>query len=393
MSDIEFKGDFYAQSPEEFKRIKIAALKAGYKGQELTSHPENKVTGRGQFLTLKEPVYVRKGKCGFCGSLIDILGIYSHGRKCECCGKTIYQKYEKGGLITFFFRNFSGERSFDIFSDVTLRIHSYDIDQHILRFETAIPRSAKYGKQKRKKVLEIMEKNRDAYNIIEIGKKKVYSFYYPFNGMMNELTRINTSEVRNRKGGFPSGPQNCTSVQILNGVEYSEHCFDNELPMVTSFHLYRDWKVEKTPSEIMRRAGLTSSPEYFSGRGPGDITAKHLTKIHKLIKEYKGDEAAANFVEMIKGTEDMSATSIVKRYNRLGANNWKWLPEWNEAQKERDNNIAIDTENPMQMFATIASALSNSRGIVKMMGDFGMFGSTEHSIGESIRHEFLNSIK
>ena len=359
---IEFKGDFYAKSPEEFKQIKIAALKAGYKGIEMSNGPREKSSGRGQFLTLEAPRYERKGKCGYCGSLIDICGIYAHGRKCECCGKTIYQKYEKGGLITFFFRDFEDGNKVDIFGDITLRIHSFETDKNILRFEMNIPRDGKYGKQKRSRVLEILKNNRSAYNIIEIGKKKVYTFYYPFNGMMNDLTRINTSEVRNRKGGHPSGPRNCSVVQILDGKEYSEHASFSgifaELPMPTSFHIYRDWKIEKTMSTMCSRSGINLRPEYYSGRSAGDITSDHLFKLYNQIKDNKGENASKAFLKLIEGTYDLSATNLTRKFIKLERNNYEWSDSENT---EKETNVELDGSS-VNAFATIVSVMSGPYG-------------------------------
>ena len=397
-SEIKITGDMYANSPEEFKAIKLAALKLGYTGKEMTSHPENKVTGRGQFLKMGEPNFVRKGKCGFCNSLIDVYGIYGHNRKCEVCKKTISRNYCVGDLITFFFRN---EHS--VWNDITLRIHSMDEKARIMRFDSAIPREGKYRKQDRKKVLEALAQNKDAYQEITIGKKKVYSFYYPFNGMMNELTKINTSETRNRKGTGRAGFKHCSVVNIMFGQEYSEFSFKDEYPMPETFHIYRDWKVEKTIHEMCRRANINSRPEYYSGHPAGDIEAKHLTKLYDLIKRFKGDEAASNFVKMIEGTQDMAATSLTKRILKLDSLNYKWDASLNEAQKESDN-IELDG-TPMQALGTMMSMVSKTGlGAViyggiggEMKGDFkevfkSVNGMMEYSRSHSIKTDFLNSI-
>jgi hypothetical protein len=399
-SEIKITGDMYANSPEEFRAIKSAALKLGYTGEEMRSHPDNKVTWRGQFLKMREPNFIRKGKCGYCNSLIDVYGIYSHDRKCECCGKIIYKKYEKGGLLSFIFQH--GENG--IFDDVTLRIHSLDVDKKIIRFEPEIPRFGRYGNQKRKKTLEILERHKHDYVRVQIGKKSVYSFYYPFNGCINELTKINTTEVRNRKGSFPSGPRNCSVVNIMFGVEYSEHTFRDEYPYPETFHIYRDWKVEKSISELCSRANISSRPEYYSGRPAGDITETHLTKLHELIKKFKGDEAASNFVEMIKGTQDFAATSLVKRILKLASLNYKWDSKLDEEQKQGDN-IELDG-TPMQAMATMMSVFSKTglgAIITKTGGEFEGFkgfgevwsdinGRIEYSRSCSIKTQFLNSI-
>jgi hypothetical protein len=396
-SEIKITGDMYANSPEEFKEIKRAALKLGYTGKELTSYPSNKVTRQGQFLKMNAPNFERKGKCGYCNSLISVYGIYGHNRKCEVCNKLIYKSYKKGDLITFFFRN-----DFSVWDDITLRIHSMDEKSHIMRFEPEIPRTAKYGTQKKKKVLEILEKNKDAYVRIQIGKKNVYSFYYPFNGSMNELTKINTSSTRNSDGSGKGGFQKCSAVTIMFGKEYSEFSFRDEYPMPETFHLYRDWKTEKSIKELCRRANISSSPEYYSGRPPGDIDANHLIKLHDLIKIHKGEEAAKYFVQMIEGTVDFSATSLVKRILKLDKNDYTWGPGLDDEQKP-DDNIALDG-SPLQAMATMMSFFGKSglgAIVTKTGGEFaGSFnevlsdinGRIENTKSHFIKNEFLNKL-
>lgn len=397
--EVKITGDVYAQSKEEFKAIKLEALRLGYKGKEMTSYPENKATGVGQFLVMKEPNFVRKGKCGFCNSLIDVLGIYGHNRKCEVCKKTISKSYCPGDLITFFFRNNNS-----VFDDITLRIHSMDEGSKIMRFDSVIPREGKYRKQNKKKVLETLSKNKDSYTETKIGKKKVYSFYYPFNGMMNELTKINTSETRNRTGSGRAGFQYCSVVNIMFGKEYSEYAsysgMFNELPMPETFHIYRDWKVEKTIHEMIRRSGFNSRPEYYSGRPPGDITSNHLGKLNDLIKTHKGQEASTNFIKMIGATNDMSATSLIKRILKLDSLNYKWNSSLDEAQKQ-DDFVELDG-TAVQALGTFMSMASKSglgflfngetENVYKEILD-GVNDRVQYSRSNSIKTEFINSIK
>lgn len=396
-SEIKITGDMYANSPEEFREIKRAALKLGYTGVEMKSHPENKVTWQGQFLKMGEPNFERKGKCGYCNSLISIYGIYGHNRKCEVCNKLIYKSYKRGDLITFFFRN-----EFSVWDDVTLRIHSMDEKNHIMRFEPTIPRAAKYGRQNKKKTLEMLEKNKDSYTRVQIGKKLVYSFYYTFNGGLNELTKINTSSTRNHDGSGKGGFQKCSAVSIMFGKEYSEFSFKDEYPMPETFHLYRDWKTKKTIKELCRRANISSSPEYYSGRPPGDINADHLIKLYDLIKIHKGEEAAKYFVQMIEGTADFSATSLVKRILKLERNEYVWGPGLDEEQKPNDN-IELDG-NPLQAMATMMTLFSKTGlgAIVtktggEFYGDFkGIWSDVNDKIENSkshfIKNEFLNKL-
>lgn len=384
--NIKLTGDIYAKNPEEFKQYKMLALKEGYTAKEMTSYPENKPTGAGQFLVLGPTRIKSFGKCGFCNSLISNYGIYSHDRECEVCGEIVYKQYKKGDLITFYLR----ESRFDT---ITLRIHSIDKESCTIHFELTIPKYGRYGStQNSKKVKALLEENKNAWTYFENEKgKRFYSFYNQINGGMNEQTKINIADSRNYDGGSRSGFQKCSVVKIFDGKEYSEHAsfagmFGPSLPLPETFHIYRDWKVEKSISEILRRAGLTSRPEYFSGRGEGDITSEHLIKLHKLILEHKGVSAAENFVFMVKGINELTGTSFIKKVLKLDASKYKWQSDFNDSKILNDN-VELDMDNNLQVVATITSLLSKSRS-GSMSSIFGFNFSANTSIST-----FLNKIE
>jgi len=382
--EIKLTGDIYAKNPEEFKQYKMLALKEGYVAKEMTSYPENKVTKKGQFLVLGPTRIKSYGKCGFCNSLIDNYGIYSHNRKCESCGETIYQNYKKGDLITFYFR-----RTHD---SITLRVHSINKESCTIHFELAIPKYGRYGStQNSKKVKSILEENKDAWTYAENEKgKRFYSFYNKINGNMNEQTKINIADSRDYNGGHRAGFQKCSVVKILDGKEYSNHAsfsgIFSELPLPETFHIYRDWKVEKSIGELLHRVGLTSRPEYFSGRGEGDITSEHLKKLYNLIREYKGFLAAENFVAMVKGIHELTGTSFIRKVLHLDRLEYKWNSKLNDS-KTLNTNVEIDPDNNLQMFATVSALLSKSRS--KSVSE--IFGLNFHS--SSAVDKFLNEIE
>ena len=389
--DLKITGDFYAKSAAEFKAIKALALTLGYKGQEMKSHPEDEVLGTGQYLTMQEPYLIRKGKCGFCNSLIEIRGVYGHGRKCEVCGETICVKYKKNDLITFFFRN-SGSMH-----DITLRVYEYNDQDSIIHFYTQIPLQGRHGNQKIKQVKKVLQENKNSYTFYENRKgKRFYSFYYSGGGMLNEQCKINVCDSRDPERGESGGFKKCSVVKIMNGVEYSE--WDSfagmspKLPLPESFHIYRDWKVEKSIYELCHRAGISSRPEYYSGRGEngGDLNDKHLTKLYKLIKDFKGEEAAKEFVTMVENTKELSATAFIRRLLILDQNDYKWDSKYDVTQTENDD-VEIDPDNILSTVATMASLMSGRRG--RMKDVFNVFGYVNHSFTDNMKQMFLNSIK
>jgi len=391
-TEIKLTGDIYAKNPEEFKQYKMLALKEGYTSKELTSHPENKVTGMGQYLSLGETRMQRKGKCGYCNSLISNYGIFGHDRKCEVCGEVIYKKYIKGDLISFIFRGSKNEWLND---EITLRVHDVNMDNCVIHFELAIPKRGRYSRnQSHKNVLKMLDEHKDSWTYYENDKgKRFYSFYNRINGCMNEQTKINICESRRHDGGGGSGFQKCSVVKVFDGKEYSDWASFNgmfpELPMPESFHLYRDWKIEKTIGLILSRAGLTSRPEYFSGRGPGDITKEHLHKIYNMLLEYKGHTAAANFIQMVKGIKTLTGTGFIKSILKLDKNKYVWEDEFNPIETPKDDNIAFDENNIYQQMATMVSIIGSG----KMQNLYKVIGIQGDYQTESIIGNFLNEIE
>jgi len=83
----------------------------------------------------------------------------------------------------------------------------------------------------------------------------------------------------------------------------------------------------KTPiSELLSNTGLSSRPEYYSGRGAtrSDLNSEILEKIFQLIKNNYGSEAATQYSHMVRDMEKLSATDFLISLYNLQANDWKW---------------------------------------------------------------------
>jgi len=89
----------------------------------------------------------------------------------------------------------------------------------------------------------------------------------------------------------------------------------------------------KKLKEIIRNSGMSTSPEFYSGRGANliDLNGGILEKIYLSIENENGKEAASNYVNMIAGIKVMSATTFLQELYRLNNNNWKYLKTENNA--------------------------------------------------------------
>ena len=340
--------------------------KNGYKVDTKCTNLDKTPNKKYVFATLKEEV--RFGKCGYCGAVISVRGIHSHDRKCEECGRIIYKDYCRGDIVSFKFIN----EGFSVFDGtVSLRVAKVDTKNNYFYFHKTIPHyrrnsiTALEKKDMQGKIDAAVKRGEIEYVKIRDSTEYIRIFHQ-FNDMCIGDSPINIYETkgfskkphRNHGGGF----QNCDVVRIWEDKEYNEHDFfsDDKLPVAEHYHLYRDWLVEKNIHEICRRAGMTSSPEYYSGRGVnrGDLNEDHLIKIHNLIKRFHGDDQAAQFVEMVKDVDDMSATSFLMQLHNFFNGGLKHTPIKGHAREEMNDGIKVGSE--IGALCTVMSVLSRS---------------------------------
>jgi hypothetical protein len=97
---------------------------------------------------------------------------------------------------------------------------------------------------------------------------------------------------------------------------------------------------EKLSAEqIARQAGMSSRPEFYSGRGAilCDLNSEHLSKIHQLIQKGHGDEAAENFVKMVANMKDLAASNFLTCFYFLESRGW----EYTGFQSDLSGGIAV----------------------------------------------------
>lgn len=85
----------------------------------------------------------------------------------------------------------------------------------------------------------------------------------------------------------------------------------------------------KKAHEIVRNAGLSDMPEYYSGRGAilEDLNSITLEKIYREIDASFGNRASDSFVRMVADIPKLSATDFLISLYSLEANGWEYKKE------------------------------------------------------------------
>jgi len=106
--------------------------------------------------------------------------------------------------------------------------------------------------------------------------------------------------------------------------------------------------------EILREVNVCSRPGYYSGRGERDcdLNPQQLLRIHDLIREHHGEDAAKAMVSTVRALEECSATAFILALYALERNGWEYVKP-SEQQTYIDQGIG---EGGMlaQAFASLA---------------------------------------
>ncbi len=99
--------------------------------------------------------------------------------------------------------------------------------------------------------------------------------------------------------------------------------------------------------------GLNSG--YYTGRGPStsDINTKVLEGIYDGLKAEVSPQAAHNFVRLVDGLKDMSATLFILAFERFYRNGCKVI-DTRQDPKDRDDIRTYGTEAEAQDFTVFA---------------------------------------
>ena len=107
---------------------------------------------------------------------------------------------------------------------------------------------------------------------------------------------------------------------------------------------------------------MSTRPEHYSGRGAitSDLNHDILEGIWSGIKEHFGNEAAENFVQMVRGIRVISATTFLEELYMLAGKDWQYVSHEADTlgiaiAKDEDGNY-----NMASGLATVANMMSSS---------------------------------
>lgn len=112
-----------------------------------------------------------------------------------------------------------------------------------------------------------------------------------------------------------------------------------------------DLEGKLTALQIVNETGMSSRPEYYSGRGAMtcDLNSNQLLRIHGLIQREYGNDAAKNFVEMVANMRDLAVSNFLTCLYHLESRNWKYtgfqsdLPAGIAVEKHADGSYNLES--------------------------------------------------
>lgn len=130
--------------------------------------------------------------------------------------------------------------------------------------------------------------------------------------------------------------------------------------------------------DIIRDNRMSTSPEYYSGRGAtlSDLDGQILEGIHRGIQKVYGKNAAKNFVKMVADIKVLSATTFLQELYQLFYNDWKYTEK-----EEHASGIAVHKNDEGEY--------DESSAISGMLGIFAAMSNGDRDQTGSIRNGFL----
>lgn len=318
------KREHYVNDQAELDQALKTAVEFGYEHKPNSHEIDGESSGF--FLTLSEKKLGRYGKCGSCGKLQSVMGIYSHGRKCESCEEVIYLQYKKDDVLNF---SFVDERF--AMNRVNLKIYKIDKETCSIWFymDNLVDGRDLFGSysgSSPEETLKKLEEFKHCYGIVQErdSDKKFYMFYNTMQGMINSLTKINICDSKHFDG-TSSGMKNCKVVYMYEGKEYPEQGYkpEDKIPVMENFTIYKDWLINKNMNHFLHKVGINNSADFYSGSGMSNVDRLKISNLRTEIEKHKGFEAVQNFDLMLNDI-DMTASCLIKNLFHLERANYNW---------------------------------------------------------------------
>jgi len=280
---IEIANVLYVKTPKSLLNLLWKLKHLGYKiqSQRLSKYritPVKKYKMSGYPLWHAIQPTTLKGKCLECGALIDERDIYVHGRRCEVCGKVIYQEIVDGSPVSFLFHSGSSNEYFKygglsftakLWDEKNGWLYLYPQPQEFRR-PTLVGEEAQRYLQENSKLWESAEI--DSQKMIRVKYRKRYK------REENTIDMYETGHIYRK----------ATIVKLWHGREFFEY---EALPVQESISLVEAWHWAPLPvsstlhERILHAVNRSSEDRPGQGIAPS-FSKKDWREIAKFIRHF-----------------------------------------------------------------------------------------------------------
>lgn len=235
-----------------------------------------------RYMSLRDDVCERKGKCGSCNSYIDVRGIRSHKHKCEVCGAYTYIELQDGSTVRFYWieRN---ERPNAFEPSMRMKVFDYDDELKCLLLYPDPEDGNNFNDWGIDNARKSLEKNKDKYTFVEReGQQYIAIPYDVYSHMLTSESVINMADSHGHTW-------NHKIVKLYKGKEYSEW---EKLPVADSYNISDAWPwapLKPSPDlheRIISAAGMVSRADYYYQDGRPAFYETQLQRMRLFVEHF-----------------------------------------------------------------------------------------------------------
>lgn len=258
---VQIMRDLYVKTPEALSELLTDLQGRGYEVTDLRKDKYRLDRGatvaqmeeKGWSLWFASMPDLRRGKCNSCGSLISVVGVHSHGHKCEICGEITYYELVDGSTITFVFNN-NEERGF-MSPRLRMKVKLWDVENSLLYL---YPEFLEGGLSvvTGDSADDYLKQNSRFWRKGSVGSGELIVIEYS----LKWDRRTALIEPYDSYGHY----WNHTIVKIWEGKEYGEY---GELPIPESMSIYETWHWAPLPATRNLHERILSAARQVSDKG------------------------------------------------------------------------------------------------------------------------------
>ena len=279
---IMVAGSLYVKTEKAMAALVTRLSKIGYGIKDV----EDRVNYK--FATLSN---IRKGKCGSCEELISVMGIASHGHKCEKCGEVTHWDIVDGTVVRFSFIQRDEERAGGMI-DIKMTAKRWDTDAGYVYFRKQ-PEGGLWTNDESAQAY--LEANSDKWEEVEedgetlIKMRHTHPWDY-------KVCAFNPSEISDPWDG-PTKLRNHSIVKVWDGEVYDE--WSRDFPLPDSINIYGKWHeplLAASPTiheTIMSAAGQVSRKDYYYQDGRKALYEQSWQNMSTFIRHFTELDADA----------------------------------------------------------------------------------------------------